>query len=845
MNIRLPRISIGFPTEKNALGDNLAHDFLKFGPRFAEVPDWSQTIMADQDKYTGYMYGAITRRVNKVAWLAAYNLKTKANDPIVAAAKKAKTEVEHPYLSIIDSSTTFANDAFWREIQTYVDLKGEYYLMAIRGKAGEKIAPIKEFKLLNPYDITVVYDPANSYEVIGYTETRNGVYREIPVRMIIPVKTLNPFNRTKPWALADAAQDAQFTLKETAQQMRTTARRNRKYPGVVLLGGNGVALDQNQVDNFKGRMRGRASTGNSDEPMFATAESISGGIAWNDMQVDIRKSAVDVVNEIQLNALIAVTGVSKTKLGIEQSGVTRDTAAIQDDLFVTDQAMTALQLIIDALNQDYKTTYPDLYKKDGYNLYIDSPLKEDKDAELTDVTNRTNTFDLYTTLVNKGYDTDTAAGYASGDIPLDDLGEPTNPPKPGPAVTPPVDPVTADPVIEPALTAKASFEKTHNRIPLEKGCTRCKCCDGYGEHITGYECYRCDASGSVDAEENRQPIPCGGREDSPELWVDENGVYRHAEERESLAHNHDHDHIPALIRNALGDADQARVIQQEASLQNAVVNIQGQVVASVLNKVTKNDFQTQGDIIDDADRQREEQELDLALQTFYTATIPVVAASDMARRSTEFNKPGAFNYDADVKNYVEVLASRVASSHMDTILDDILETIQATEERLIQGELKKITPGPNQSPEEVLQLARTKALEGAGREEIARAVRKEYTDISTNRASLIAKTETNRAYNRAQFEADKQFLSQNDLTGRAYKQLVTRSGHPCPYCLELAGRPPIPFDQNFAEVGDTIQASFTLKDGTTSVRQMSVNFEDIGSGNVHPRCECRYLLIIE
>lgn len=764
MNIRLPKISISFPTERNALGDNLAQDFFRYGPRNAEMPDWSQTIMGDQDKYTGYMYGAITRRANKVAWLATYNLMTKASDPIMAAAKKSKTDVTHPYLDLIDSSPTFANDAFWREIQTFVDLKGDYYLMAIRGSLAASVGTIKEFKLLNPYDITVVYD-ADNYNIIGYTETRGATYREIDPSMIIPIRTLNPFNRKKPWAVADAAQDAQFTLKETSQQMRTTTRRNRKYPGVVLLGGGGVALDPKQVENFKSRLTGNAN-GAGDQPMFVTADSVKGGgLNWNDMQVDIRKSAVDVINEIQLNALIAVTGTSKTKLGIEQSGVTRDTAAIQDDLFVSDHGMPALQLIIDALNQDYKNSYPDDYKKNGYLLYIDSPLKEDKEAELTDVTNRTNTFDLYQLLIDKGYDEQTAADYASGEKPLVDLGPPSNPPKPDPVIVPPVPP-EQDPKIEPPISTKA-------------------------------------------------------------------------------AHDHEHD-VPPVVRNKVDLTSDTVIQQAEGALKNAVLNIEHLVVNAVLNKVTKNAFDSTSDIIDDSDEKAAEQKLEQALASFYEVVIPLNANGVMSRRTQEFGKQGAFSMDAEVNSYIKLTATRAAESHIDTVLGDILDTVKATEERLVQGELKKIVPKPGQSPEDVLALARSQALDGVGREQVAAAIRTEYSDtISKTRATTIARTETNRAFNRAQFEADREFLAQNFLTGKAYKQWITRSDDPCPICIGLAGRPPIPFDQDFAQVGDVLKGNYEKTDGSTGVRQMQVGFEDIQAGNAHPNCQCAYQLIIE
>jgi HK97 family phage portal protein len=77
------------------------------------------------------------------------------------------------------------------------------------------------------------------------------------------------------------------------------------------------------------------------------------------------------------------------------------------------------------------------------------------------------------------------------------------------------------------IETKENGAKTKSPMPVADGCTRCDCCQGYGEHDTGYECYRCDASGSVTPKENEEPIPCGGRKDSDELYIDDNGTYQH------------------------------------------------------------------------------------------------------------------------------------------------------------------------------------------------------------------------------------------------------------------------------------------------------------------------------
>lgn len=748
--------------QKNALGDSmgLAQDFFRFGPRRRVIADWSMLNMDERDKYTGYMYGAITRRVNKVSWLAQYNLMTRANDETDKKAREDKKPLRHPYIDIIDESSTFANDEFWRTIQTFLDLKGHFFLMAVRGAtAGGKVGTINYFKLINPYDVTVVYDSTN-IDVIGYTEVRGGMIREIPPHMIITIRNLNPFSHTEPYSIADAAKDSQFTLKEISEQMRTTSRRNRKYPGVVLMGNGEVVLDPEQVENFKSRMQGK---GGEDEPVFASGSAST--LSWNDMQVDMRKSAVDVVNEAELNALIAVTGTSKTKLGIEQSGVTRDTAAIQDDLFVSDQAMPALQLIIDALNQDYKNNYPEDYKKYGYQLYIESPLKEDKLAEQTDVTNRTDKFALYQLLINKGYDAETAAQYASGDKSLLDIGLPTNPLKEAAPSTPPATDVSQE--------SKAS------------------------------------------------PI-------------------------DNKRHVHSDNVVAPAIYNELDLTSQTFMEQSQAALKNAVINVEHQLVTAALNKVTKNDALSDNDIIDFSDRTESTGHLRTALQAFYDTVIPIAAVSAMKQRTKEFNMLGTFKADTAVNDYIHLTATRAADSHVETVLGDILNTVRDTEERLVQGELKKIETKPGQTPEEKLRLARSLALEGPGREKLAAAIRQEYSDtISKVRATTIARTENVRAFNRAQFEADRQFLNQNDLMHRAYKKWVTRSDNPCPYCTAKAAEPPIPFMDAFARVGDVLSAPFELADGTQAVRQMKVGFEDCMAAEIHPNGQCKYQLIIQ
>lgn len=397
-------------------GKALARDFRRRGNNTISA-DWSQTIMSDQDMYTGYSYASINNRANGVAQLATNNLITKATQQIMDQAKSKQEPILHPYLELIDSSKTFSNYKFWYDISTYLDLEGVYYLLVIRNKASKLTGDIQEFKLLNPFEIKRVRNE-QTRELGGYVETRNGLVREIPPHMIIEIRRLNPFSRTDPYSMADAAKDSQFTIKTSSDYTRHAIAKNTNSPGIITIDDEDLALDPQKFTNFKNRVLGKVKG----EPIFGTGK---GAITYDDMQTDLNKTALDKVHEVNLNSLIAVTGNSKTTFGIEQSGVTRDTASIQMDLFIANHTMPQLQLIIDALNQDYKTSYEPDYQKFKYVIAVDNPLGDDKEIEIKENQIRKEQFEMTESLIDKGYKRELAAKYAKGEIDITDLGDPT------------------------------------------------------------------------------------------------------------------------------------------------------------------------------------------------------------------------------------------------------------------------------------------------------------------------------------------------------------------------------------------------------------------------------------
>ena len=252
--------------------------------------------------------------------------------------------------------------------------------------------------------------------------------------------------------MSDAGKDSQFTLKQAGDYTRHSLGSNANAPGIYS---TDVILNDDNFQLFKARIKGT----DKGEPIIANG---AGAVKWQSTQIEMDKAALDKVNQVSLEHLLAVTSTSKTSLGIEQSGVTRDTSKVMRDQLTSDAGIPLLTFIIEALNQDYKRYYPAEYQKNEYRLYIDSPLKTDREAEEKDIKNRGLSLDLYQSLVNKGYDRAVASKFAAGEITLEELGEPKNPP-----VQPPVEPPT--PPAPPAPNDEPEPEpKPKNKIEVNQ-----------------------------------------------------------------------------------------------------------------------------------------------------------------------------------------------------------------------------------------------------------------------------------------------------------------------------------------------------------------------------------------
>ena len=121
------------------------------------------------------------------------------------------------------------------------------------------------------------------------------------------------------------------------------------------------------------------------------------------MQQDLDKAALDKINSINRDTLIAVSGLSVTGLGMEQTGTGREVSRSQKDDFTENAIMPQIENIIDALNLDYRRYYQDQYKSNGYSLSLDNPLEANYDAIQAEVDIRDSRFNLQQSLIKAGY----------------------------------------------------------------------------------------------------------------------------------------------------------------------------------------------------------------------------------------------------------------------------------------------------------------------------------------------------------------------------------------------------------------------------------------------------------
>lgn len=782
---------------------------------------WSTPEISDQDFYTGYGFAVINKRANRSVVLGKNFIFTDAKENIVKEANDKNTVIIHPYLKLIRESVEFAERDFWYDISTYLDLEGIYYLMAVRTVAGGRVGNIQKFSLLNPYWVRQVIN--SDGELGGYVENNpHKGMREISKELIIPVRLLNPFDPTKAWSLADAARDSQFTMKQANDYARESINGNINSPGILS---SAIELPDDQFDNFVNRVKNHGRG----EPLFGNG---AGTVSWVDMQTDLDKAALDKINSINRDVLLAISGLSKTGVGVEESGTGREVSRTQKDDFTENAIMPQIENIIDALNLDYRRYYADQYIKNNYVIALNNPLETAHDAEQVDVDIRDSQFALFTTLVDKGYDTEIASKYAKGTIDITDLGEPTNPPEPvvTDPIVPPVDPPT-EPPIDPPKKPKNSYS-LYEGYPIPV----LQYLNGMSDQITplseeGSFIFSNDSI--LDLNAKKKTVHIHHLEEAGKSLigvVDETTFIKLGEFKQNA------DRVAILARLNKRYKNQAVAVKQKINLdhdhevlhetiKNAVFDKQAQVDSNTQDLLTSaqsaedalyNEYSQQistGNLSPKVDSLESYiNSLTLPFAVYFTVMFPIYASHHVQETAKSQNINDQLPLVAmttEVKDQINTFARKEATSHMNTLKTDM---------------------------ENALAVIHTKTTDISVMQQMFAEA---YADIRARRAQAIANNAAARIFNLSQYEADLQFLTRAGLLSKAYKVLFSLSGTPCQFCsllIKMTNENPIPFTQAFADLGDTLEA-----DGD----ELHLNYESIIAGNVHPNCRCAYKLIVE
>lgn len=798
----------GTETTKNNYDFN---SFLKYG-RNRMPSTWSRAEISDEDFYTGLGYAVVNKRANRSVTLGKKYVYTDASELSVKRANEAGKKIVHPYMSLIRESTDFSERDFWYDISTYLDLEGVYYLLAVRAKnAKGEYSNVTKFSLLNPYNVNPVTDSKGNLG--GYVERRGAMQREIPVHQIIPIMLLNPFDNSKTYSLADAARDSQFTMKQANDYAREAINGNINAPGILS---SAIELPDDQFDNFVDRIKSHGRG----EPLFGNG---AGTVSWVDMQQDLDKAALDKINSINRDQLVAISGLSITGMGMEQTGTGREVSRSQKDDFTENAIMPQVETILDALNLDYRKYYPKQYSSNKYSLSLDNPLETNYEAIQAEVDIRDSRFDLTQKLVAAGYSYDIASKYASGDLNVTDLGEPEV-----------VEEDTKDDTTDEA-TKDDDETGTPDSDNKEENSSAVEVYEGYpipvlqylGKHAD-YVVSSTESSSSIVSDREIEMARIQGVKnklgqiiattDSGYIYL---GELKNGADVEAIISTLDKrykgqpvavkkkiEHSCSVHSNAFAAFDEIDALKSSTSeLMKSADAAEEALYAFYVASLNDNSYATPHPDLDPFI-----EAFSIPFAVYFTVMFPIYSMLQVQKTASQLGIADDLpvtKITEEVRSEINSFAKREATSHINTVNSD-------------------------------LQTALTKIkIETSDPQEIQQKLAQAFEAIKARRQDLLATNAANRIMSMSQYQADLQFLERNNLLSKAYKVLFSTSGSPCDICAVLikqSNDSPIPFTEDFVKQGTTIEADS---------HKMTFDYEGITAGNVHPNCMCKYEIIIQ
>lgn len=310
----------------------------------------ADATISPKEFYRGYGYGIVSRRGE---YTANYII-----DNIFVTNKDEDSELEHPYLKAIKESDDIDPFELLKNVSEDRDLFG----FGIIGFWQDGL----NFTAYNidARNVRIQRDTKN--EIIGITETRNGQFRDIDPKHYVLVRRTDRLSEGE-LSLAEAANTSSAALSRASAFTISAIDNNINAPGII---GTDMILPDNVAANFKRNVQAHTKG----EPIFSNGAN---AVWWKDMQTDLNKAALDSVVKVNRDEMFSTLQTSKTIMNIEESGTTRDTARLQEGIFIKGPIYSQARAIVYALNRHYKKWHKVIYITSPRDLEIKKYISND------------------------------------------------------------------------------------------------------------------------------------------------------------------------------------------------------------------------------------------------------------------------------------------------------------------------------------------------------------------------------------------------------------------------------------------------------------------------------------
>lgn len=416
-----------FNNNAGVLGSDYG-SWLRSGHKGIMLNNTAEVRIEPKHLYRGYGYGIIRSVVNSGINTAEENIRTTCSSLQREILAEKDDQIEHPYKKLWQNSPYFSEYDFWKKYLTYIQLKGEFYIYmnrkklvgADRYKPGTKnlCGKTAYMKIINPYEMKPhKYDKETGAvsEWIRTFKNPNGgkdLTQIYPAYQIIRVAEFDPWKEEEPYSLLDASRENLFTLENAKDYTRHALVNNINAPGLLAVEGD--FQSQEEFDNYVAMLQNHTEG----EMVIAAGNAKT---TYQDMNQNLDGASQEKIRGIERDEMLVTSGVSKSVLGIETTGLTRDVAATQKLTFTERTVVPYIRLMIETLNYDYRTMYAGNFIIDKYILRITIPSVGDKAQEMKELEIREEEYNMVQRYVERGYTRKSAAQYVRGEIDVEQL----------------------------------------------------------------------------------------------------------------------------------------------------------------------------------------------------------------------------------------------------------------------------------------------------------------------------------------------------------------------------------------------------------------------------------------